>query len=187
MVSGILRVLFGFIVGCFAAGMVKVGFVITPEELLSANEQQWLAAAQLTLFAATQTAVFAAPFALIAATIGEWQSIRGWTYYVITGIAIAAAGFAALYSSENVGQPTIVNRYALLAYFSAGIVGGFVYWLFAGRGAGGRGARQGGDRSSGDRGAGHRGAGPQRPVVPKGGPSKPVLPVRPTGSPAQHT
>lgn len=136
MILGMFRFLIGFVLACLVAAAVKVGFVITPVELLASNEQQWISAGQLALLVATQTAVFAAPFALLAAIVGEWQAIRGASYYVVTGVAIAAAGFLALYSSESLGQPTIVNPYAIAAYFAAGIAGGFAYWLFAGRRAG---------------------------------------------------
>jgi hypothetical protein len=90
----------------------------------------------LTLAAATQSAVFAAPFALVAAAIAEWQSLRGLLYYVIVGLAISAGGFAAIYAGEPPGPATIVNSYAASAYAVAGLVGGIIYWLLAGRFAG---------------------------------------------------
>lgn len=164
---GLFRVLFGFVLACLVAASVKVAFVITPEELMSASDQQWLAAFQLVLLVATQTAVFSAPFALLAVVIGEWQGIRSWSYYVLVGVAIAAAGFAALYSGETAGQPTIINRYALFAYFSAGVSGGVIYWLFSGLKAGGRRVDDALGRNRN-----------MHPVSPRGSTTKPVLPAR---------
>ena len=86
--------------------------------------------------AATHSAVFSAPFALVAAAIGEWQSIRSWVYYALAGIAISIAGFIALYSGETSGPNSIVNQYATIAYLCSGLVGGWVYWLVSGRMAG---------------------------------------------------
>ena len=57
----------------------------------------------LSLAAATHSAVFAAPFALIGAGFGEWQRIGSWMYYVLVAIAIAAIGFLAQYWGEAQG------------------------------------------------------------------------------------
>ena len=80
--------------------------------------------------------MFSAPFALVAAAIGEWQSIRSWVYYALAGLAIAIAGFIAIHFGETGGANSIVNQYAIIAYLCAGLVGGWVYWLFSGRYAG---------------------------------------------------
>ncbi|MFM1814186.1 MAG: hypothetical protein RLZ98_881 [Pseudomonadota bacterium] len=188
MILGLFRVLLGFVLACLAAAMVKVGFVVTPPELMAGSEQDWTSAAQLTVFVAIQNFVFAAPFALLAVIVGEWQAIRSWSFYVLTGLAIAAAGFATLYSGENPGQPTIINQYALLAYFAAGLVGGFVYWLFAGKYAGRTSNRDfvdepGRRRRSGEEGHG-RSVIPPKPVVPKSGSAgASTLPPRPSSVP----
>jgi hypothetical protein len=113
----ILRVLFGFVIACLAAGLTIVFFVYTPAELATSD-------------------VFAAPFALIAAIIAEWRDIRSWTYYVLAGIVIAAIGFLAQYSSEGAGDTSIVNNYATSAFLATGFVAGLAYWLVAGQWAG---------------------------------------------------
>ena len=91
----------------------------------------------LALVAATHSAVFAAPFALIGAGFGEWQRIGGWLYYALVAIAIAGVGFLAQFWTEAGGEPTIVNSYAVTAFIVTGFVAGIVYWLFAGRFAAG--------------------------------------------------
>lgn len=135
MILSIFRVLFGFVVACLLAGVAQLAFAL-PNDILSDDVEKLMSAAELAALAATHSGVFAAPFALVAAAIGEWQSIRTWIYYALSGIAIAIAGFIALYSGEGMGQPTIVNNYALMAYLTAGLVGGLVYWGLAGRLAG---------------------------------------------------
>jgi hypothetical protein len=140
MFATLLRVLFGFLIACLIAGFVQAGFVMTPVELYSLPENVMYDrlgdAGILALVAATQCAVFAAPFALIAAAVGEWQGIRSIFFYTFIGLAIALGGFTALYASEVNGQASIVNGYAITTFAVTGIVGGLVYWLLSGRLAG---------------------------------------------------
>ena len=138
MLGSMIKVLFGFVVACLAAGLTIVLFVTTPVELANtpsnAVSDALMSNGLLALAAATHSAVFAAPFALIGATIGEWRRLSHWTYYVLVGIVIAALGFLAQYYSEG-GTLTgsILNNYALVAFLTMGFVGGMVYWLVAGQ------------------------------------------------------
>ena len=140
MIRATFRVLAGFIVSCLVAGLVTVAFVITPAELAAMSGPAQLdrlsAFGTLALLAATHSAIFAAPFALIAAVIGEWQSIRSPMYYAVAGALIALAGFAAQYSSETGAAASIANNYALKAFLTAGFFAGLSYWILAGRAAG---------------------------------------------------
>lgn len=140
MISALFRVLAGFALACLAVGLTKVAFVITPAELAALSGQVFSdrlgTFGMLTLLAATHSAIFAAPFALIAAVIGEWQSIRNPMYYAAAGVAIALGGFLAQYSSETGAAGSIANNYALKAFLTAGFVGGIAYWLVSGRVAG---------------------------------------------------
>ncbi len=140
MLGRLLRVLFGFAVACLAAGLTKAFFATTPSELSSLPPD--VAADRMSrvmesgIFAAIQSLIFSAPFALVAAAIGEWRRLRNWTYYALVGMAIALIGFLAHYSGEVQGQATIVNNYALSAFLTSGFAGGLLYWLFSGRVAG---------------------------------------------------
>ena len=142
MLGRLLTVLVAFIWACVAAGLTQALFATTPAEL--ANLPQDVAGDRMEkvfesgIFAAAQALAFSAPFALVAAAIGEWRRVRSWTFYAIVGVAISLIGFLAQYSSELPGQPTIVNNYALSAFATAGFLAGLVYWLIAGRAAGGR-------------------------------------------------
>lgn len=142
MLGALARIVLGFIVACLIAGVATVAFVVTPADLANLpadlRAQRLSGAGELSLLAATHSAIFALPFALIAIAIAEWQAIRSWIYYVIAGIAIALGGFGAEYLSEVGGQPSIVNDYAARAFLTAGFFGGLAYWLVAGRKAGGK-------------------------------------------------
>ncbi len=153
MIGTLARVLYGFLLACLTAGLVKVLFVMTPYELAASPSGVLLERlgqmALLTLLAATHSAIFAAAFMLIAAGVGEWLKIRTLPYYLLAGVAIALLGFAAQFSSEAGGQPTVLNNYALKAFLTAGFFSGLVYWLSAGRSAGGGAAAADGDATTG--------------------------------------
>jgi hypothetical protein len=134
MIGRVLRVLFGFVFACLAAGATLVLFVFTPVELATDAGNRVQEAGLLTLHAATHAAVFAAPFALIGAAIGEWRGIASWTYYALVGVLIAALGFLVQYWSEGgTVEASILNNYALSAFVVTGLVAGLVYWLVSGR------------------------------------------------------
>lgn len=138
MIRGMLRVILGFALACLAAGLSMVLFVYTPLELATERASDRVSeASMLALAAATHSAVFAAPFALIGAAFGEWQRIGSWLYYALVGIAIAGVGFLAQFWTEATGEASIVNSYAVTAFIVTGFVAGLVYWLFAGRSASG--------------------------------------------------
>ena len=134
------RVLLGFVLACLVAGFVQVFDVRAPSEFAAvpANEFPNLAgnSLELALLAATHSAIFSAAFALIIAGISEWLSLKTIAYSLAAGMGIALLGFAAQYSSEVSGQPSILNNYALQAYLTAGFFAGLTYWLVAGRYAG---------------------------------------------------
>jgi hypothetical protein len=138
MIRRCFRVIIGFVLACLAAGLAVVLFVYTPLELAGdLASERLVEVGLLALAAATHSAVFAAPFALIGAVIGEWLKIGSWMYYVLVAVAIAAVGFTAQFWTEAAGEATIVNNYAVTAFIVTGFVAGLVYWLFAGRYAAG--------------------------------------------------
>jgi len=135
-----VRSLFGFALACLVAALTQVLFVITPADLYGLEGDQRLEQAgralAVALSAATQFAIFAAPFAFAAIIFGFVQDLHGWAYYVFVGLAISLLGFAALYAGESAGNFTIANSYAIAAFSFSGIIAGYVYWLIAGRGSG---------------------------------------------------
>lgn len=138
MIRSTVRILTGLIAAYVAAGLVQALFVVTPWEMAGAATpaERLETASYFAGVAATQSAVFATPFAVLAVLFAEWQGIRSWVFYALAGLAIALAGFAAQYSSEG-GGATIMNDYAFRAFLTTGFVAGFVYWMIAGRSGGG--------------------------------------------------
>jgi hypothetical protein len=140
MIGSLFRVLFAFVFACLVAGLVQVMFVSPPTEIVNVDSSMMLeksgGLAWLTLLVATQSAFFAAPFALVAIAIAEWQGLRNWIFYALTGIAIAFAGFLVLHMGEGADR-TFLHDYALRAFLTTGLAAGFAYWLAGGRGAGG--------------------------------------------------
>ncbi|MBS0241102.1 MAG: hypothetical protein JSS20_02915 [Proteobacteria bacterium] len=145
MLGRLLRVVFGFAAACVAVGATLVLFVLTPRDLINmppdVASDRLAKGFDLAVAVAAQSALFSAPFALVAAAVGEALRSRRWTFYAVCGLLIAALGLFAQHSTEQVGQATILNSYAGLAFLSAGLAGGLTYWLVSGRCAGGRPAR----------------------------------------------
>jgi hypothetical protein len=145
MVGTFFRILLGLIAANLAAGLVQAAFIITPGDLATLRGEaltdrlQGLGA--LALLAATQSAVFAGPLALIGIVFAEWRRIRSGFFYVPLGLAVAGAGFLAQHLGGE-GATTAVDPYALAAYAATGFTAGLVYWWVSGRGAGGRQARK---------------------------------------------
>ena len=132
----------GYVLACVAFGVVLVGFVITPAQLMASPSgevgKQLTTAGLLALSSASWAALFASPMALVAALIAESRAIREWFYYTIVAVLAAGIGFLAQYVSELQGAPTIFNNYALAAFVTGGAIAGLVYWLVAGRDTKGR-------------------------------------------------
>lgn len=129
MFVSLIRFIFGFVTAVLAAGLVQVAFVAGGDLIrapLSTAESLGL----LTLLAATQSAVFSTPFAVLAAIAAAWLPTRSVLYFGAVGLVIAAAGFFAQYVGEA-GPTTILNRYALTAYLASGLLGGLAYWFVA--------------------------------------------------------
>ena len=82
MIGSVLRVLLGFALACIAGALLQLGFA-TPNDVLTDDADRLSWSVEQVLLAATHSAVFSAPFALVAAAIGEWQSIRSWVYYAM--------------------------------------------------------------------------------------------------------
>lgn len=142
MLIRILRIVMAFLVGCFAAALAMVLFVLTPSEILGlppdVRADRLAKSLELATFVSAQMALFSAPFALVTVAVGEMLQKRSWSYYAAAGLIIAGLGFFAQHASEQIGQPTIVNNYAFTAFAVAGFLGGLLYWLLAGRFAGPR-------------------------------------------------
>lgn len=129
VVVAILRFTLGFVAAALTAGAVQALFV-TGADLLALDGARLESLGFLALLAATQSAVFALPFAVLAAFVAAWLPIRSRLFFVASGVLIALAGFSAQYVSEA-GAQTIYNSYALAAYVTSGLAAGLMYVLVA--------------------------------------------------------
>jgi hypothetical protein len=83
------------------------------------------------LFAGTVFPALTALPGVLATVIGEALRIRSWVYYVLAGGAtLAAVPFLAGGLEEAPPLPDYLTIFA-----AAGFIGGFAYWLIAGRNA----------------------------------------------------
>ena len=88
----------------------------------------------MVLFVGTVTPALTVLPAAIAAIAGEALRIRSWMYYVLAGGA-AMAAIPILASPRGDQLPAIPAGQYMTIFAAAGFVGGFVYWLLAGRNA----------------------------------------------------
>jgi hypothetical protein len=137
MILRSVRVLLGFIVACLAAAVTLVLFVYTPVEFLALpadmRGDRIAEAGLFTLAVTPHVAAFSALLALVSVVFAERRGVTAWSYYALTGVGIAVAGFLVQHFSESPGQSTILQNYALIAFLVSGTVGGSVYWYFSGR------------------------------------------------------
>lgn len=125
MFVAIVRFILGFIAAVFVAGLVQVLFVAGLDGIRSGFVESF---GLLALLAATQSAVFAFPFAVLAVVVAAGLGVRGLWFYAGCGLLIGLGGFFAQHVGES-GPLTIFNRYALAAYAVSGLAAGLVYWL----------------------------------------------------------
>lgn len=131
MLRSLIRILAGFLSACLVAGATQVLFVVEAGKIFAARETA-AATAILIAMAATQTAIFAAPFALIGIGLSETLSWRRLVPYLAIGVLIGLSGYATAIAGEGPG-PTLMNDFAFWAFAVSGLAAGAVYWLIAGR------------------------------------------------------
>ena len=88
----------------------------------------------MVLFVGTVTPALTVLPAALAAIISEALRIRSWMYYVLAGGA-AMAAIPILAAPQADHLPAIPAGQYMTIFAAAGFVGGFAYWLLAGRNA----------------------------------------------------
>ena len=73
--------------------------------------------------------------AAVAMVIAEIFTIRSWIYHTAAGAAVAALPLV-MQTRAAAGSPEAHDSFAIMLYLAAGLAGGLVYWLLAGRSAG---------------------------------------------------
>jgi hypothetical protein len=138
VIGRLFVIFFAFLAACLAAGMIVVGAVLFPElsDLGSGPVDQ--GALNIVLgFGFIFVSGFALLPAMIVALITEAFHVRGVLTYAIGGGLIGLACYLGLvpFDTETMRFEGIVRRH-LEVMTGAGIVGGLVYWMIAGRKAG---------------------------------------------------
>jgi len=143
--SQVLAILLRFVVillGFAAASLAASAFIhvlfLAPLGF-TAEEAGWVVTGSL-VFSIPFVALFIAYLAFVPAmvvfVIGELLPRRDWLSYALAGAAVGAVVAAMLgYAPDASGASVVDSRFALLM-LGSGIVGGFFYWLTAGRFAG---------------------------------------------------
>jgi hypothetical protein len=133
----IVRMAAGFALASLAAAAALVAFVYAPADwaglLTDLNGDRLSEAGYFALVITPWVALCAALPVLALALFAESRRIGGFTFYALAGIATAAAAFLVQHYSEPPGAPGIFQAYALIAFLAAGLIGGVVYWIAAGR------------------------------------------------------
>jgi hypothetical protein len=111
---------------------------LAPQDPVLATGSSWVGAA---IFALTVVPALTIVPVLVAVIIGEALHIRSWMYYVLAdGAALLAVPLLAGATGELAVAPgdlmvSLPAHQYMTIFAAAGFVGGFVYWLLAGRNA----------------------------------------------------
>jgi len=138
LIGRLFVILFAFLAACFVAGMIVVGAVLYPEfSDLGGGEIDQSAINVLLGFGFIFLSGFALLPALIVVVITEAFNVRSALAYGIGGAAVGLACYLGLvpFDTATMQFSGIVRRH-LEVMTGAGIVGGLIYWLIAGRNAG---------------------------------------------------
>ena len=133
----ILLVIVGYILACVAASLVLTIGTLTPfwddwTSLGLPSAALW----SVVGVGAVMIAVIATPPALLVILLAEGFAWRSGLVYAVLGAALALSLSYGLDFAGYAGEPgsSLVREREVIA--AAGIAGGFIYWLFAGRKAG---------------------------------------------------
>ena len=125
----------------FLLGALWVGDelrALAPNDPVLAAGSGWMGAA---IFVVTLVPALTIVPALVAVIIGEALHIRSWMYYVLAGgAALLAVPLLARVPGDLVAAPAdlmvaLPTGQYMTIFAAAGFVGGFIYWLLAGRNA----------------------------------------------------
>src|SRR6202161_1148799 len=138
LIGRLFVILFGFLAACLVAGMIVVGAVLFPDFSDFGTSPIDPDALNIVLgFGFIFISGFALLPAMIVAAITEAFAIRGALTYAVGGGLVGLACYLGLipFDTETLRFEGIVRRH-LEIMTGAGIVGGVVYWMIAGRNAG---------------------------------------------------
>jgi len=138
LIGRLFAAFFGFLAACFVAGAVVAFALVFPEMQLETLEIDSSVLEVVIGIGFVLLSGFALLPALIAILLTEAFSIRHILAYAVFGGLAGLGCYLAFVPFDTVTMTFegIVRRH-LEVMVGAGILGGVVYWLIAGRGAGG--------------------------------------------------
>ena len=138
LIGRLFAIMFGFVAACFVAGLIVVVAILFPEFSDFGEAPIDQGALNVVIgFGFIFVSGFALLPALLIALITEAFSIRGVLPYAIGGGLVGLACYLGLipFDPETFHFEGVVRRH-LEIMTGAGIVGGVIYWMIAGRNAG---------------------------------------------------
>jgi hypothetical protein len=138
LIGRLFVIALGFLAACLAAGMIVVGAVLFPEFSNLGDDPIDRTGIDIVVgFAFIFVSGFAFLPAVIIALITETFSIRSILAYAIGGGCVGLACYLGLtpFNPDTMHFEGVVRRH-LEIMTGAGIVGGLLYWMIAGRNAG---------------------------------------------------
>jgi len=138
LIGRLFVIAFAFVVACFVAGAIVVVAILFPE--VSAIDVAGIDPNALNIILGFGF-IFVSGFALLPAVVvvavTELFNVRGVLAYAIGGAVVGLACYLGLvpFDTDTMQFNGIVRRH-LEVVTGAGIVGGLIYWLIAGRNAG---------------------------------------------------
>jgi MFS family permease len=138
LIGRLFAIVFGFAAACFVAGLIVVIAILFPEFSDLGDGPIDQGALNVVIgFGFIFVSGFALMPALLIALITETFSIRSVLAYAIGGGVVGLACYLGLipFDPETFHFEGIVRRH-LEIMTGAGIVGGVIYWMIAGRNAG---------------------------------------------------
>lgn len=138
LIGRFIVICFGFLVACLVAGTIVVFAVLFPElGALDIGAVDPNALNVILGFGFIFVSGFALLPALVVVVVTEAFNIRGILAYALGGAAVGLACYLGLipFDPQTMRFDGIVRRH-LEVMTGAGIVGGLIYWMIAGRNAG---------------------------------------------------
>jgi hypothetical protein len=139
LVARFFVVFFCLMLAIIAAGLaLAIGVAVPDFVTVSAEPMEHIMVLGGWFFATGIIVFYGFGLMLVAVAIAEVFDIRSIFYYALGGAAIGAFAYYTSDFSVFIENSTDIPpvRFSLQLVAAAGIIGGFVYWLFAGRNAG---------------------------------------------------
>jgi hypothetical protein len=141
LLSRIIVIIFALIVASMAAGFALAFGIIAPDwATMDSDPVERVSFFVVWFFATSFYGVVAMTPAFVLIVLGETLRLRSSIYYGVAGALVGLASYFGSNISVMLENTTDVPpvEHALPLAAAAGIIGGVVYWLIAGRKAGAR-------------------------------------------------